>query len=81
MYLKYTGEKEVIVDGRTIKTEKYEMRLSNIIASLFWPYKYYYWYDPDTKMIVKYKGADKDKFEEVLELKKINISARRAPGL
>jgi len=61
MTLKYVGEETIKLNGEEFKTQKYEMGLSSSVKSLFWPYKYYYWYDEELEVVVKYQGVDENK--------------------
>ena len=61
MYLKYVGEDELMVGGKKIKSLKYEMGLSSAFISLFWPYKYYYWYAASDRKFLKYEGMGENK--------------------
>ncbi|MCL6591046.1 MAG: hypothetical protein K6U80_13965 [Firmicutes bacterium] len=68
MNLKALGTEDLIISGRTISAYKYEMSLSSRMASLFWPYKYYYWYSVENRVFLKYEGLNEKKQLQTITL-------------
>ena len=73
MYLKEVGQEVLNITGRKEDTLKYELGLNSALESVFWPYKYYYWYRLKDKLFVKYEGIEKNKNTNTIILKKIEV--------
>ncbi len=69
MYLKYRGKEQIDIQGGKNEAYKYEMGLEGFIPSMFWPYKYYYWYSTQERKFLKYQGPRADKKIETIVLK------------
>lgn len=73
MYLKEMGTEVLNISGDKEETVKYELGVNGILESLFWPYKYYYWYRMKDRLFVKYEGVEGNKDTNMLLLEKIEV--------
>ncbi len=69
--LMHKGLDTVVVAGKRIPCNKYEMDLLGI-AKFFWPYTYRYWYDARKGYLVAYEGPDTLKRLERLVITELN---------
>lgn len=68
MKFTYLKNEKLKIKGKEIVTKKYEMQVNSFVKKLFWPYKYHFWYDAKSGIIVKYEGAEPDKKNKLIEL-------------
>ncbi len=66
MYLSYAGSEEITVNGKSVRAKKYENGLESSLLSIFWPYKYYYWYSEEDNRFLMYRGPADHENEEII---------------
>ena len=67
MYFKRIDTEEIAIGDNPIASIKYEMGLIGL-KSIFWPYKYYYWFSADENLLIKYQGISAEKDLVTLQL-------------
>jgi len=56
MYMNKAGIEELQIGEKKVTALKYEVGLDSGFLSMFWPYKYYYWFDTKDYSFVRYLG-------------------------
>ncbi len=68
MTFTYLGEQSVNLADREILVKQFEMKVDGFLESIFWPYTYFFWYEADTGLIVRYEGREPNKELKIIEI-------------